>query len=459
MQYGICVLPKGSEESEEIILHDRRFALRTGVPVRFDLASYSGDNAFKPGDITEITDNFHSLPPLVVAFDDKSTDNNTKTVVQLGVTQTDMGTLKIQCISVDNPPTSKISENNNHKQQRWDVEFQIRKQGHVRSLVESELPAQFNVAAERIQAVFGPKSKLVDPIAVKNLRTDLDKLLGNRAEWDSSLLRALFASLWEGHKYRRRSEHHERVWLSLTGFCLRPGFGFSLDDWRVEQLWKFYPQGIQFTNEIQNWSEWWTLWRRIAGGLDVTAQKLIFADIANYINPAACRQASVAKQSKQRSYDDMVRLAAVLERLPVANKIQLGGWLLKRLEKASESNQTWWALGRIGARIPFYGSSHNVIPADIANQWLGTLLLQDWKKISQAAFAATLIGRKSDDRVRDIDETLRIQIMDKLKANKSPQPWLDMVEHYKELDEKEENQFFGETLPPGLKLINTNFEA
>jgi hypothetical protein len=29
-----------------------------------------------------------------------------------------------------------------------------------------------------------------------------------------------------------------------------------------------------------------------------------------------------------------------------------------------------------------------------------------------------------------------------------------MVEHYKELDEKEEQQVFGEALPPGLKLIN-----
>ena len=68
-------------------------------------------------------------------------------------------------------------------------------------------------------------------------------------------------------KSRRRSENHERVWLSLVGFCLRPGFGYPLDDWRVEQLWKTYSQTIQFVNERQNWTEWWTLWRRIAGGL------------------------------------------------------------------------------------------------------------------------------------------------------------------------------------------------
>jgi hypothetical protein len=460
-RYGICVLPKGSKEGEEIVLHDRRFALRTRLPVRFDLASYSGDQILKTGDLTEITDDFHTLPPLVVAFDDESSDKNSEKVVQMGVTQTDLGTLKIQCIAVNdesNQSATSKQKSGNKQQQRWDVEFQIRKQGKLRTQANAELPPQFNAACELIQAVFGPKSKEINPTSIKNLRADLEKRLGERSEWDSSLLRALFAVLLEGQKYRRRSEHHERVWLSLIGFCLRPGFGCPLDDWRIEQLWKLYPQGIQFTNEIQNWSEWWTLWRRIAGGLDIAAQELIYKDIANYINPASSRQPTVAKQAKQRSYDDMVRLAAVLERLPITSKIQTGEWLIKRLQKSSESKQTWWALGRVGARHPFYGSSHNVISADIAEKWLTALLNEDWKKNPQAAFAATIISRKSGDRVRDIDESLRMQLIDKFKLSKTPYSWLEMVEHYKELDEKEEDQVFGEALPPGLKLLRSKFE-
>ena len=151
----------------------------------------------------------------------------------------------------------------------------------------------------------------------------------------------------------------------------------------------------------------------------------------------------------------MVKLAAVLERLSIANKTQIGEWLIKRLEKASEAKQTWWALGRVGARIPFYGSSHTVIPAETANKWLTILLSQDWKNNLQIAFAATLISRKSGDRARDIDETIRSQIINKLKISKMPYPWLDLVENYKELDVKDENHFFGEALPPGLKLIKT----
>lgn len=306
-----------------------------------------------------------------------------------------------------------------------------------------------NKAIELVQTVFGSRSKDVNPKAVKSLRADLEKLLGSaRSEWETPLLRGLFAALLDGMKYRKRSEHHERVWLSLTGYCLRPGLGYPLDDWRVDQLWKIYDQGIQFVNETQNWSEWWTLWRRVAGGLNVAAQERISDDIGKFLNPASARQPAVARQMKTRSYDDMVRLAAVLEKLPVPKKIQLGEWLLNRLSKPGESEQSWWALGRIGARMPFYGSSHAIIAPKLASEWLQQVMQADWKKIPQAGFAATLIARMSGDRTRDIDEKLRIDIIEQLKQAKAPASWIEMVETHKQLDEKEEKQIFGEALPP-----------
>ncbi|MCX7084206.1 MAG: hsp70 family protein [Methylococcales bacterium] len=441
---GVCILPKGSEEGDEVILKDRQFSLRLGVPVRFHLASTTGDLEFKAGDITPLTDDFNFLPPLAVAFETSAENAMTEVIVKLAVTQTEMGVLKIECVSVEN------------SQQRWNVEFQLRKKSATdMSAKDFSLPAQFGAAVVRIQAIFGSKSKYIEANAVKNLRAELEKQLGaDRYEWQLPLLRALFSALIDNTKSNRRSEQHERVWLSLVGFCLRPGLGDSLDDWRVDQLWKHYAHGIQYVNETQNWTEWWTLWRRIAGGLSVAAQEQIFADISKYINPSAARQAGVAKQIKIRSYDDIVRLAAVLERLPVDKKQQLGDWLLSRLEKSAEPKQSWWAVGRIGARVPFYGSQHNLISAKVAEQWLAQILTEDWKKNLHAAFAATLIARMSGDRDQDIDSDMREQIITKLKLSKAPVTWIEMVEQYKELDEKAEKQMFGEALPPGLKLLD-----
>ncbi|MDD2865240.1 MAG: Hsp70 family protein, partial [Methylococcales bacterium] len=144
---GICILPRGSEEGEEIILKNHRFALRLGTPVRFHLASTIGDSIFKSGDITEITDDFHSLPPLAVAFESDSTN---EVLVELAVMQTEVGTLKIQCVSIENP------------KQRWNVEFQLRR-GAAVSNKSDELPKNLDALCERISDIFGAKSKQVAP--------------------------------------------------------------------------------------------------------------------------------------------------------------------------------------------------------------------------------------------------------------------------------------------------------
>lgn len=439
-QQGVCILPRGSEEGNEIILKEHQFSLRLGQPVSFHLASLTGGDQYKAGAIVSITDDFHPLPPLAVAFDQDNSNAQTEVTVQLSVTLSEVGTLQIQCVSVVEP------------NQRWDVQFQIRKK--TTHLTSKELPANFPQAVAKIEAIFGSKSKDINPKAVKSLRADLEKLLGLRNEWSSHLLREIFTVLLEVRKNHRRSANHERVWLSLIGYCLRPGFGYQLDNWRVEQLWKTYQHNIQFVNETQNWTEWWILWRRISGGLDTEAQELIFNDLAKYLNPASARQGNTAKLSKQRGYDDMVRLAAVLERLPIAQKTQLGEWFLKRLEKASEPAHTWWAVGRIGSRVPFHASAHFVVSPETATFWLEQTLKADWKKIPQAGFAATLMSRKSGDRARDIDDAMRNRVIAQLKATKAPSSWLEMVESVKELDASEEQQVFGEALPPGLTLIN-----
>jgi molecular chaperone DnaK (HSP70) len=439
-QQSVCILPRGSEENNEIILKNRQFLLRLGQAVSFHLVSLTGGQDYPAGEIVTINDNFHPLPPLAVAFEHEDYLQNTAIEVQLSATLSELGTLQIQCISTQ------------EKSRRWHVKFQIRKAN--KATLTPKLPDNFLLAIEKIETIFGSKSKKINPKAVKSLRIDLEKLLGLRSTWSSLVLRELFSVLLEVRKNHRRSPNHERVWISLIGYCLRPGFGYQLDNWRIEQLWATYSHKIQFVNETQNWSEWWTLWRRISGGLDTESQELIFDDIAKYINPASARQGTVAKQGKQKSYDDMVRLAAVLERLPVKKKEQLGEWLLKRLQKSSEPMQTWWAVGRVGARVPFHASTHFVVPPATAELWLQQLLSIDWKKKPQAAFAATLIARMSGDRAHDISITMQQKVLDKLKVSKNPVAWSALVKSIKELNATEEKQIFGESLPAGLSFIS-----
>jgi hypothetical protein len=319
---------------------------------------------------------------------------------------------------------------------------------------ESPVHPRLGEAEEQIQLIFGKKAKSLEPKAVRGLRHSLEKTLGSREAWDTGLCRSVFGLLLDGLPHRRRSPDHERLWLNLAGYCLRPGFGYPLDDWRVGQVWGLYRQGLQFTKESQNWSEWWTFWRRMAGGLETDAQMRVFADIRDFIDPIAARRSANAAVAKKRSYEDMVRLAASLERLAPQLKIQLGEWLLERLQKPGEPAESAWALGRVGSRVPFHGSAHCIVPSATAEQWLSQLMRFDWKKTPAIGFAATLIARMSGDRERDIQPELREQLTTQMRAARVPEAWVQLVTQVQELTAAEEKRIFGEALPSGLALIN-----
>lgn len=440
---GICVLPRGTEEGHEIVLKDRSFVLNLGQAVRFSLVASTDDFRPLPGELVELDeDRFMILPPLAVALSAADGHGPTERTVRVVASLSEIGTLKLQCVSVEDAS------------QCWDIEFQLRGRAQPMTLGESSRHPRLSEAVQKISQVFGKKAKANDPKAIKSLRSDLEKLLGPRNDWDTPLLRELFAALLDGLSHRRRSADHERVWFSLIGYCLRPGFGYPLDDWRISQLFGLYSQGLQFVHETRNWAEWWTLWRRVAGGLDEAQQIVVFEEIAPFINPETARRGSLPALAKKRSYEDMVRLVAVLERLPVDTKMKVGDWLRQRLDKAGEPIGSWWALGRIGGRIPWHGSAHAVVSKDQVERWLEWILQRDFRKETHAAFAATLLSRMSGDRQRDIDPVLRQRVMDALRIGKAPESWSAMVGEYQELNEADEQRIFGEALPPGLKLVD-----
>ena len=440
---GVCILPRGTEEGREILLTDREFLLTLGMPVRFTLVAATDDARPKAGEVVNLDDaHFQTLPPLAVVLEGDA-GGAAERAVRVAASLSDMGLIELECVAIDDPG------------QRWRIEFQLRGRPNLPSLVEGCQHPRLAPALDGIREVFGKKSKNADPKSIKGLRARLEKLLGPREEWDTPLLRELFGALLEGLPHRRRSADHERVWFSLAGFCLRPGFGYPLDDWRVDQLAAIREQGLQFVNETRNWSEWWTLWRRVAGGLSAARQQLLYDEIAPFINPETARRGNLPALAKKRSYEDMVRLAAVLERLPAATRADLGGWLLQRLGKTGEPIASWWALGRVGGRVPWHGSAHNVVPRAIVADWVNDTLRRDLRKEPHAAFAVTLMARMSGDRERDLDPELRQRVVDALRAGRVPDSWVAMVAEYQELTEADEQRLFGESLPPGLKLVES----
>ena len=454
---AICVLPRGTETATEVPLRAHSFALRLGQAVRFHLVASAAQTPWKAGDMVDMapggetaTDTeapvFVRLPPLETVLPPPSGQRRSEVTVHLSATMTEVGTLEMHCTQADDPA------------QRWLLAFQVRSHGAADAAPDSASPAEDGAVHPRltqalalVERVFGGQTQAVDTKEVRQLRSALERVLGARDTWSLALLRTLWDALWERMRRRRRSAEHERVWLNLAGYCLRPGMGAPLDAWRIEQLWPLFAQGIQYTRESRNWSEWWTLWRRAAGGLDAAQQLQILEALAGHLEDTDAGKR--AGHAVQGSYDDMVRLAAMLEQLPGAHRADTGRWVLERLQRPNENPQTWWALGRLGARVPLYGSAHTVVPPDVASEWLQVLLALDWKTVEPAAFAATQIARMSGDRARDLAPELREAVARRLSTLHAPATWITLVREAVQLDEADQKRSFGEALPPGLRLV------
>nr|WP_254068070.1 Hsp70 family protein [Acidovorax sp. SRB_14] len=464
---ALCVLPRGTDTGTEVPLAQHHFALRLGQAVRFHLVASADDRPWQAGDLVDLdaaaptgtgteadadAPAFVRLPPIETVLPAPEGRRRADVTVQLSATMTEVGTLEMHCASVSDPA------------QRWLLAFQLRSgagepgtsdtlgdTGAGTALPDAAPHQRVAEAVALIERIFGTPADKPDAREVRQLRSALERLLGARETWSLPLLRTLFDALWARARRRRRSAEHERVWLNLAGYCLRPGLGAPLDAWRIEQVWELFDQGIQYTAESRNWSEWWTLWRRAAGGLGEAQQLHILETLAGHLED--CDAGKRAKDPVQGSYDDMVRLAALLEQVPVAHRSDTGRWVLERLQRPGENPQTWWALGRIGARVPLYGSAHTVVPADLASEWLAALLALDWKAVEPAAFAATQIARMSGDRARDLPAALREAVAQRLVAARAPHSWATLVREAVQLDEADQRRSFGEALPPGLTWL------
>jgi len=387
------------------------------------------------------------LPPLQTVVQGEGAAH-----VLLQAALTEIGTLELWCKAAPDATASAPAA------ARWKLEFQLRQSGASDGETAgavSTLPRGIDPAREAVQLVFGKKPQQVAGREVKDLWRNLERALGDRAGWTLAVNRDLWSVLWAGAQKRRRSADHERLFLQLCGFTLRPGFGAPLDSWRCEQTLSLFPQGVTHHKDAAVWAAWWILWRRIAAGLDDAAHAALFAAIEPHLRPVPRgRVANHGKKPPGLAVDEMVRLLGSLERLLPAAKVEAGSWLIERLRSGSAAGVAW-ALGRLGARVPVAGAAHHAVLPEIAAEWLELLLGMDLRANTEAPFAIAQLARLSGDRARDLDEALRARAAAALERIQAPPEWTRAIREVRALGEKDEQRVFGETLPLGLHLTSS----
>ncbi|MBZ0156521.1 MAG: hsp70 family protein [Alphaproteobacteria bacterium] len=446
---SVCVLPRGFEEGEEIHLSYPEFQVLTNSPVSFTLYSSSYRAGDKPGDvITAERDEFVELPPIRTVLHFGKSAGRVRIPVSLGIRLNEFGTLDVWCESKKTP-------------HRWKLAFQLRMEDELQTTAPPRGGGEKHTLTESVVAeaisligkAFSSSPRVPSEVTPENLIKKVEELLElERNDWPLSSIRKMWDALITMKEKRRTTSRHEARWLNLSGFLLRPGFGDALDDWRIRELWKLISEGLAFPGDTQCSAEWWVMWRRVAGGLDASQQDILFRKVAPWLLPSR-KKAGIPKQP-DALVSEMWMLAASLENLPPSLKEELGNELVRNPKrwKGRALGHYFWALSRIGARVPFHGTIDRVVPREVVEAWIVSLLDAPWPNPGDAVYALAQMARKTGDRSRDIDEGLRTRIIERI----SVYPWakrsVRQIQEAVSLEWEDEKSIFGESLPEGLSL-------
>jgi molecular chaperone DnaK (HSP70) len=433
---AVCLVPRGAEEGAAIEIDNDALQLVANRPVSFRLYSSLTRTDDKLGDVLEFAAgdaDLHMHAPLnaVIRFGKKAEERLIP--VKLGARLTEIGTLETWC-------ESKISDN------RWRLQFELRKQ-------TAQQPAHRKAAAvvseqalaaslELIGTVFSTTAK--SPVAPEELPAKLEQTMGlGRNSWPLSTIRQMADAFLAAADGRKKGPAYEVRWLNLAGFCLRPGFGYPGDDFRVEQARRIYAGGITYGNQVQNEIDWWIFWGRVAGGLNRNQQADVYQRLSGSLLPRGSKKPQRINAALLR---EKWRAASSLELLPIGTKTELGDALVKRVKAGNFKESELWCLSRLGARKLFYGPINLVVPPAAVARWVTATL-----NLANAGDALAAMARRTDDPMRDLPADMRESVRRKLQSATHADRLLAMFDG-EEGDDSALGRIFGEELPSGLVL-------
>jgi len=439
---AVCVLARGTEEGTEQIF-DHPFTIVTNRPVSFLLLS-STTRPDRGGEIVDLNpDDVREHAPLVTVFRFGRKSRHVELPVRLSVAFTEVGTLELWC----------ISQTTEH---RWRLRFQVRSADEERDVEEdSSVPQEESsevmiadealaTAGTLIRSLFEGTS---GDVTAENIVARVEQTFGyGKSVWPLGVIRALADALLGVADGRRRSAPLEARWLNLFGFCIRPGFGEAKDPWRIIEARKVYAAGVGFVSSIQNRVEWLVLWQRAAGGFAAGQQRELAQRVMADLGLGGAKGKKLNPQIERESW----RLLASLERLDAGARAKIGDEVLRRLRRDPDNVSLLWSIGRLGARLPIYGTLTSVVAASEAARWLQELIANE--RNTPELFAAIVqVGALTGDPLRDLDEHAIDAARQRLRnagLDSAARPLYEVVP----ATFAEASRAFGEPLPNGLRL-------
>jgi hypothetical protein len=421
---AVNILPKNTPLHQRLTIPNQTFNLHRGKAVQFTVCSSLADNDYLLGDKIDWHEKLHVLPPLTSTIEGQG-----QLPVILISELDELGVLNLELVD-------------QHTDQSWQLDFNLRKNLQTHELT---ITPEIKSATDAIIHWFGNASS---NIPKEPLRKTLERYLGKRDSWSGAVARHLFDQLIVLAKKRRRSMQHERTWLNIAGFCLRPGMGFAGDPARIAKIWPLFEQGVQFVQNDDVWVQWWAFWRRAATGLAAKQQKLIFIQAEHVLQQKP--RVQLGKVRLRAAKEEKLRLIGALEKLSIDVKRDILDHIAPHLTGQKLANVYCWCAGKLLNRRLIAVSSKYVMPTQDAEIVLEYLLSLDWKKHPDIAFIAFSAARKTNNTALNIDQQIFNDVEKALAKSKSR--YLPMLSKIQDSADDMTQLYWGDVLPSGLTL-------
>ena len=459
-EQAVCVAPAGLEPGDPVVVEEPQFRLALSRPVEFPIYSSAVRLDDAAGELLTPSDGeLTPLPPIRTVL--RGRQRAEAATVQLEAGVSELGTLDLGCRDVE---TGK----------RWRLQFDVRSTTQTDRVAHTGAGESVGVVDDETLAA---ASAVIDafPTSKKpsRLMRDLETAIElPKEQWPPTLLRAMWERAIALPDEPRSRPGWEARWIHLLGYCLRPGYGVALDDWRAGQTYKRLHNKLKHAGSADAVR---ILWRRIAGGL-TPGQQLSLAE--PLLTQLADSRLDLPGQSEAEAW----RMLASFERLPLPRRVGLADTVLLGLLKSDDATlaAAWcWATARLLARVPEYGPLDCVLPADRTESLVGHVL--DYAEAAAAILgekavpaslpkplrsltagqlpprslvqlAAVQATRLTGDRYRDLPQSMRERAAAVLESLGTDAALVALPRDGGSLPSEQQALALGDSLPPGLTL-------
>ena len=458
---AVCVMPADSTPLNTFRLANCQLTLSLGQPVQLPIFVSSTNLIHHIGDVVDVDPlNMTPMAPLATVLASAKGRKHHELPVIIESSLSEIGTLELALIEV--PVTESPAEPSSASDPpgRWRLAFDLRGLSDTSRQIDSNHLGNNNLVRQAtldqttihevtsmVKEAFASNTNELSKTLITRISQRLDQ---PRETWSLSVLRAIWQSCIECEQHRTRSIAMESRWLNTIGYCLRPGYGFVSDDWRVATTWRTVRGKLRYPG---NASESLILWRRIAGGFTQGQQRAIYQEMQGKI-----RGVLSGETSKIRSIpdvDEFLRMAGSLELVHNLERASIGSLAIESLNKQRLEpflEGILWMIGRMGSRAPVYAPVNTILPTEMAERWLSQLLTKDNLPIRAQQRTILSLARKTGDRYRDISPVQQSRVCKWLQDTNAPASYVSLVEFAGQLSSVEQEILAGDSLPLGVRL-------